>query len=117
MGHRIFLAGATGAIGQRLIPQLLAAGNHLIGTTRNADKAGKLRGLGVELVVVNVFDAEALSRAMLVARPEMVIHQLTDLPAGLDSSLMGEATVRNARIRDEGTRNLVAASVASGVRR
>ena len=117
MGHRIFLAGASGAIGQRLIPQLLAAGHQVTGTTRNADKAAILRALGVGPVVVDVFDAEALSRAMLAAKPDIVVHQLTDLPPGLDPSRMGEAVVRNARIRDEGTRNLVAAAVASGVRR
>ncbi|BCH00191.1 dTDP-glucose 4,6-dehydratase [Mesorhizobium sp. 131-2-5] len=117
MGHRIFLASASGAIGQRLIPQLLAAGHQVTGTTRNADKAAILRALGVGPVVVDVFDAEALSRAMLAAQPDIVVHQLTDLPPGLDLSRMGEAVVRNARIRDEGTRNLVAAAVASGVRR
>ncbi|TPK58832.1 NAD-dependent epimerase/dehydratase family protein [Mesorhizobium sp. B2-4-19] len=117
MGHRIFLAGASGAIGQRLIPQLLAAGHQVTGTTRNADKAATLRALGVGPVVVDVFDAETLSRAMLAAQPDIVVHQLTDLPPGLDPSRMGEAVVRNARIRDEGTRNLVAAALASGVRR
>jgi nucleoside-diphosphate-sugar epimerase len=117
MGHRIFLAGASGAIGQRLIPQLLAADHQVTGTTRNADKAATLRALGVEPVVVDVFDAETLSRAMLAVRADIVIHQLTDLPPGLDPSRMGEAIVRNARIRDEGTRNLVAAAVVSGVRR
>ncbi|BCG71150.1 dTDP-glucose 4,6-dehydratase [Mesorhizobium sp. 113-1-2] len=117
MGHRIFLAGASGAIGHRLIPQLLAAGHKVTGTTRNADKAATLRALGVEPVVVDVFDADALSRAMLADRPDIVVHQLTDLPSGLDPSRMGEAVVRNARIRDEGTRNLVAVAVASGVRR
>ena len=117
MGHRIFLAGASGAIGQRLIPQLLAAGHQVTGTTRNAEKAATLRALGAEPAIVDVFDAEALSRSMLAARPDIVVHQLTDLPPGLDPSRMGEAIVRNARIRDEGTRNLVAAAVASGVRR
>ena len=117
MGYRIGLAVAAGAIGQRLIPQLLAAGHQVTGTTRNADKAAILRALGAEPAIVDVFDAEALSRSMLAARPDIVVHQLTDLPPGLDPSQMGEAIVRNARIRDEGTRNLVAAAVASGVRR
>jgi nucleoside-diphosphate-sugar epimerase len=117
MGHRVFLAGASGAIGQRLIPQLLAAGHHVMGTTRSPDKAATLRALGVEPVIVDVFDAEALSRGMLAARPDIVVHQLTDLPPGLNPSRMGEAVVRNARIREEGTRNLVAAAAASGARR
>ncbi|WP_027060058.1 NAD-dependent epimerase/dehydratase family protein [Mesorhizobium loti] len=117
MGHRIFLAGASGAIGQRLIPQLLAAGHEVMGTTRSVEKAEKLLALGVEPFVVDVFNADALSRAMVAVRPDIVVHQLTDLPAGLDPSRMGEAIVRNARIRNEGTCNLVAAAVASSVRR
>ncbi|TPI31684.1 NAD(P)-dependent oxidoreductase [Mesorhizobium sp. B3-2-1] len=117
MAYRIFLAGASGAIGQRLVPQLLAAGHQVTGTTRNTDKAARLEALGVEPAVVDVFDAEALMQAMLAARPDIVVHQLTDLPAGLDPSRMAEAVVRNARIRDEGTGNLVAAAAAAGVRR
>ncbi|WP_245262226.1 NAD(P)H-binding protein [Mesorhizobium sp. WSM3626] len=117
MAYRIFLAGASGAIGQRLVPQLLAAGHQVTGTTRSADKAVRLEVLGVEPVVVDVFDAKSLSRAMLAARPDIVVHQLTDLPAGLDPSRMAEAVVRNARIREEGTRNLVAAAAAASVRR
>ncbi|MEI9431007.1 NAD-dependent epimerase/dehydratase family protein [Mesorhizobium sp. Cs1299R1N3] len=117
MAYRIFLAGASGAIGQRLVPQLLAAGHQVAGTTRSADKAARLEVLGVEPVVVDVFDAKSLSQAMLAARPDIVVHQLTDLPAGLDPSRMAEAVVRNARIREEGTRNLVAAAAAAGVRR
>ena len=80
MGHRIFLAGASGAIGQRLIPLLLAAGHEVMGTTRGAEKAEKLLALGVEPFVVDVFNAEALSRAMVAVRPDIVVHQLTDLP-------------------------------------
>ncbi|QKD06241.1 NAD-dependent epimerase/dehydratase family protein [Mesorhizobium loti] len=117
MAYRIFLAGASGAIGQRLIPQLLAAGHEVMGAMRSAEKAEKLLALGVEPFVVDVFDAEALSRAMVAVRPDIVVHQLTDLPSGLDPSRMGEAIVRNARIRDEGTRNLVASAASSGVRR
>ncbi len=117
MGHRIFLAGASGAIGQRLIPLLLAAGHGVTGTTRDPGKATRLRALGIEATVLDVFDADALSRVMLAAEPDIVVHQLTDLPPGLDPSRMGEAVVRNARVRDEGTRNLVAAASASGVRR
>ncbi|MET2830473.1 NAD-dependent epimerase/dehydratase family protein [Mesorhizobium shangrilense] len=117
MGYRIFLAGASGAVGQRLIPQLLKAGHQVTGTTRLAAKAQQISALGAEPLVVDVFDADALSRAAASARPDIVIHQLTDLPAGLDPSRMGEAIVRNARIRDEGTRNLVRAAIAAGARR
>lgn len=117
MSHRIFLAGATGAIGQRLIPLLCAAGHHVTGTTRFEAKASMLRALGAEPVVVDVFDAAALKQVLLAARPDTVIHQLTDLPPGLDPAKMADAIGRNARIRGEGTRNLIDASIAAGTKR
>jgi len=117
MGHRIFLAGASGAIGRRLVPQLLAAGHQVTATARQAAKAEDLQALGADPVVVDVFDQNGLRAAVVAARPEIVIHQLTDLPAGLDPSKMAEAAPRNARIRDEGTRNLVEAAKAAGVKR
>jgi nucleoside-diphosphate-sugar epimerase len=117
MGCRIFLAGASGVIGRRLTPLLCDAGHRVTGTTRSAQKAEELRALGAEPVVVDVFDTAALSGALAAARPEVVIHQLTDLPTGLDPNLMKAATLRNARIRDEGTRNLVQAAIAAGAGR
>ncbi len=117
MGHRIFLAGATGAIGQRLIPLLCAAGHHVAGTTRFEAKAPALRALGAAPVVVDVFDAAALKQSVLAAKPDVVIHQLTDLPPGLDPAKMADAIGRNARIREEGTRNLIDASIAAGATR
>lgn len=117
MPCRIFLAGATGAIGKRMIPLLREAGHTVVGTTRSRAKAETLRSLGVEPVVVNVFDAKLLLRAIEAARPDVMIHQLTDLPKDLDPGLMKAAIVRNARLRDEGTRNLVGAANATGVRR
>ncbi|MGA7781325.1 MAG: NAD(P)-dependent oxidoreductase [Paraburkholderia sp.] len=117
MSECLFLAGATGAIGRRLAPLLIAAGWRVVGTTRSPDKASALHKWGVEPVVLDVFDAAALHAALAAARPTVVVHQLTDLPPGLDPSRMAEASGRNARIRDEGTRNLVAAALAAGVRR
>jgi nucleoside-diphosphate-sugar epimerase len=114
---RIFLAGAAGAIGKRLVPLLLDARHHVVGTTRSTNKADALRAAGVEPVVVDVFDAPALARAVSAARADIVLHQLTDLPPGLDPARMEEGTRRNARIRHEGTRNLVAAALAAGVHR
>jgi nucleoside-diphosphate-sugar epimerase len=113
----IFLAGASGAIGRRLAPLLVAGGWRVVGSTRSKDKAPMLREMGVEPVVVDVFDAQALRDALTERRPEIVIHQLTDLPFALDAGKMAEALVRNARLRDEGTRNLVAAAVHAGSRR
>lgn len=114
---RIFLAGATGAIGRRLTPLLLEAGHEVVGTTRSTSKAESLRAGGVEPVVVDVYDAAALSRALAQAHADLVIHQLTDLPPGLDPSRMAEGTRRNARVRTEGTRNLVSAMLQAGVYR
>jgi nucleoside-diphosphate-sugar epimerase len=114
---RIFLAGASGAIGRRLTPLLLAAGHDVTGTTRSIEKAAELRAQGAEAVVVDVFDARALRDAVVAARPEVVIHQLTDLPQVVDPARLGEALARNARLRIEGTPNLVAAALAAGARR
>jgi nucleoside-diphosphate-sugar epimerase len=108
---RIFLAGATGAIGKRLVPLLRKAGHHIVGTTRSTAKADALRAASVEAVVVDVFDAPVLTREVSAARPDVVIHQLTDLPPGLDPGRMAEAGPRNARIRSEGTENLVRAAL------
>ena len=117
MPQRVFLAGAAGAVGQRMLPLLRDAGHRVVGTTRSAAKADALRAQGVEPVVVDVFDAEAVARAVKAARPDVVIHQLTDLPKNLEPSLMPQAIHRNARIRSEGTRNLVRAAIAAGARR
>jgi nucleoside-diphosphate-sugar epimerase len=114
---KIFLAGATGVIGRRLVPLLVNAGHSVIGTTRSTTKADRLRAAGVEPAVVDVFDASALSAAVLQANPDVVVHQLTDLPPGLDPSQMTEGTQRNARMRSEGTQNLVAAMLGAGVYR
>ncbi len=113
-GSRVFIAGASGAIGRRLGPMLLAAGHHVTGTTRSPARAQSMRDLGIEPVVVDVFDAMGLQRALLDARPMIVMHQLTDLPRDPDVGLPPEAVLANARIRDEGTRNLVAAATTAG---
>jgi nucleoside-diphosphate-sugar epimerase len=114
---KIFLAGAAGAIGKRLVPLLLNARHHVVGTTRSTIKADGLRAAGVEPVVVDVFEAQALSEAVLEAQPDIIIHQLTDLPSGLNPSQMTEGTQRNARMRSQGTQNLVVAALGAGVHR
>jgi len=117
MRPRLFLAGAGGAIGTRLAPLLLDAGYDVYGSTRSTEKATALAAAGVKPLVVDVFDLSALMRVMAAAQPEIVIHQLTDLPRGLDPGRLADAIARNARIRNEGTRNLVAAAIAAGARR
>jgi nucleoside-diphosphate-sugar epimerase len=117
MSRRIFLAGAAGAIGRPLCGLLLADGWQVKGTTRSAERAEELHALGVEPAVVDVFDATGLAEAMAAARPDVVMHQLTDLPFGLDPAKMSDARARNARLREAGTANLVASAVAAGAGR
>jgi nucleoside-diphosphate-sugar epimerase len=114
--ERIFVAGASGAIGLRLVLLLLRAGYGVTGMTRSAVRAATLATLGAEPAVVDVFDAAALRTAVQAAQPRIVIHQLTDL-ALLSSGNRTEALERNARIRIEGTANLVAAAIAAGAER
>ena len=114
---RAFVAGATGAIGLPLCRLLVAEGWNVIGTTRKPERAEELLDLGVSPVVLDIFDAELLTGIVGAVRPDVVVHQLTDLPPGLDPALMDAARVRNTRIRTEGTRNLVAAAKAAGARR
>jgi len=109
---RIFLAGATGVIGTRLIPLLVEDGHVVAGMTRSAERAGLVRDLGAEPVVCDVYDPAALTAAMTWFRPDVVLHQLTDLPD--DASDIPRLAGRNRRMRDEGTANLLAAAHAAG---
>src|SRR5262245_21859619 len=114
---RIFLAGATGAIGRRLVPLLVRNLHEVTGATRDAAKVHALAAAGAEPVVVDVFDADRLTAAVVAARPDVVIHQLTDLPQVLDPATMPAALARNARLRVEGTANLVQAALAAKAKR
>lgn len=112
---RIYLAGATGVIGTRLLPLLIGAGHEVAGMTRSVAKADQVRAAGAEPVVCDVYDLEALTAAVVAFRPDLVMHQLTDLPD--DAALLPERVGANARIRSEGTRNLIAAAQAAGAKR
>jgi nucleoside-diphosphate-sugar epimerase len=114
---KIFLAGASGAIGRRLMPLLIGAGHDVTGMTRSPDVARELEAARVRSVVVDVYDAAALKRAVIDARPDIVMHQLTDLPRVFDEAQLAAQYPRNARIRTEGTRNLIAAAQAASARR
>jgi uncharacterized protein YbjT (DUF2867 family) len=109
---RIFVAGATGVLGIRLVPLLVRAGHDVTGMTRSADKADRLREVGAESIVCDVFDADALGRSLSASSPDVVIDELTDLPDA--ASELSRFRQRNDRIRTEGTRNLVTA--ANGAR-
>src|SRR5262245_4272148 len=88
--RKLFLAGATGVIGSRLVPLLLQRGWHVVGTTRSSEKAKALAAAGAEPLVVDVFDRPALERAVAQTRPAVVLHELTDLPVGLDPAHMAD---------------------------
>ena len=117
MSLKIFVAGASGVIGRRLVPLLLERGYDVVGTTRSTERAGELERAGAHPVVVDVFDRGALERAIADARPEVVIHQLTDLSGGFALEHISETLGHNARVRTKGTRNLVDAALSGGVRR
>src|SRR5437868_15077112 len=114
---RVFLAGAAGAIGRRLVPLLPRAGHEVTGTTRSAVTASELARVGVVPAVLDVFDAPALMMAVRAAKPAVIIHQLTDLPREFDEARIVASYANNARIRSEGTRNLIAAAQAAAARR
>jgi nucleoside-diphosphate-sugar epimerase len=112
---RIFLAGASGVIGQHLIPLLVDGGHIVGGMTRSPHKTPHLRSLGAEPIVCDVYDRESLTIAVAFFQPDLVLHELTDLPD--DPREINESAALNARIRLEGTRNLIAASQQAGVGR
>lgn len=111
----IFVAGATGVIGRRLCKMLVADNWTVYGTTRSEEKIKLLEEIGVNPVVVDVYDAKKLEDAVVGSKASVVVHQLTDLPAGLDPQKMQEALVSNAKLRVEGTKNLVNAAIKAGV--
>lgn len=113
---KVFVAGATGAIGRPLVRKLIEAGHGVTGMTRSEERAEGLRAAGARPVLADVFDEERVRGAMAGARPEVVIHELTSLPDRLD---FRDPSIYDAtnRVRGEGTRVLVEAARAAGARR
>ena len=114
---RVFVAGASGVIGRPLVRQLAAAGHEVTGMSRSEDRAAEIREAGAAAVVCDVFDAAALEAAVGEAAPEVVVHELTALPARLDYRAKQDPLAPTNRVRTEGTRNLLAAAKAAGARR
>ncbi len=114
---RVFLAGATGVIGAPLLERLLADGHEVSGMTRSPAKAGALRAAGAEPVVADGLDAQAVLSAVVKARPDAVIHELTAIPQRLDPRKIIRDFELTDRLRTEGTRNLLAAAQAAGASR
>lgn len=112
---RVFLAGATGALGRRLVPQLVERGHHVIGTTRRDPE--RVGALGAEPLVLDPLDAAAVREAVLAARPDVIVHQLTAL-SGLElGRSFDKAFAMTNRLRTEGTDHLLAAAREAGVER
>src|SRR5262245_14121099 len=111
---KVFVAGATGVIGQPLVRKLVAAGPEVTGMSRSEERAAAVRAAGATAAVCDVFDPEALNAAVAAAAPEVVVHALTALPAEFNPRENYLAATN--RVRSEGTRNLIAAAQAAGAR-
>jgi uncharacterized protein YbjT (DUF2867 family) len=107
---RIFLAGATGVIGSRLLPLMLAEGHVVAAMTRTPEKIDPLRAAGVTPILCDLFDQKALTAAVKDFRPDVIVHQVTNLPDEIGK--LAEFLASNSRVRSEGTRNLLAAAQA-----
>jgi 2-alkyl-3-oxoalkanoate reductase len=114
---RVFVAGATGAIGQRLVPLLVDSGHEVVGTTRTPDKVDGLRLVGAAPVVLDGRDGEAVRRAILEAEPEVVVHEMTALSGDLDFRRFAETFAETNRLRTETTDIMTEAAVDAGARR
>ncbi|MEV4516092.1 NAD-dependent epimerase/dehydratase family protein [Dactylosporangium sp. NPDC049525] len=110
--QRVFLAGASGVIGRRLIPRLVKAGHVVGGMTRSPDKTDLIGRLGAEPILCDVFDRDALIQAVRDFAPDVILNELTDLPDDIES--IGAHAEMNARIRTEGNQNLIDAARSSG---
>jgi nucleoside-diphosphate-sugar epimerase len=114
---RIFLAGATGVVGQRLMPALLAEGHEVVAMTRTAAKADGLRAAGALPVVADALDRDAVMGAVLGAEPEVIVHQMTALADLTNLKHFDRVFTTTNRLRTDGTRHLLDAARAAGTRR
>jgi len=114
---RIFLLGGSGAVGRRLVPQLISCGHQVVATTRTPAKTAGLAALGAGPVIVDGLDRAALAEAVVSARPDIIVHQATAVPDGLDLRHFDRSFALTSRLRSEGTDNLLAAARAAGVTR
>jgi 2-alkyl-3-oxoalkanoate reductase len=112
---RVFVAGATGAIGTRLVPQLIGRGHEVIGTFKSPQKEARLRAAGAEAIALDLLDAPAVRKAILDAKPEAIVHQATALADGGFSRKLDKTFAQTNRLRTEGTDALLAAAQEAGV--
>lgn len=113
----IFVAGGTGAIGRELLPRLVKAGHHVTAMTRTAKGAERIHSFGAKAIICDVFDRDRLIESVVAAQPEVLIHQLTSLPDAIDPRKIASQLAATNRVRTEGTKNLIDAAKAAGVRR
>jgi nucleoside-diphosphate-sugar epimerase len=113
---KIFIAGATGAIGRRLVPLLVAQGHHVVASTRTPDKTGQLRTGGAEPVVLNGLDRDSVLRAVIESHPDVIVHQMTALGSMRTVKHFDRDFAVTNRLRTEGTEYLIAAARAAGTR-
>jgi nucleoside-diphosphate-sugar epimerase len=116
-GVRIFLAGATGAVGRRLVPLLVADGHRVVASTRTSSKGEALRAAGAEPVILDILDRGAVMQAVTAVRPDVVIHQATALAGVRGLRDFDRAFAVTNALRTEGTDHLIAAARAAGARR
>src|ERR671917_2127119 len=114
---KVFVAGATGAIGKQLVPRLVDAGHEVHGMTRSGSKRAMLREMGAVPVVADALDPDQVAEAVGSARPDVIVHQLTAIPATLDLRHFDRDFTPTNRLRTEGTDHLLSAGQAVGVRR
>ncbi|QKC83588.1 NAD(P)-dependent oxidoreductase [Mesorhizobium sp. NZP2077] len=114
---RIFVAGATGAVGRSLVPLLIGKGHSVVGLTRTPAKTGLLRELGAKPVVADALDQKAVYAAVIAARPDVIVHELTDLKGASDLRHFDRAFAGSNRLRTLGTDHLLAAARDCGVKR
>src|SRR3954449_1861494 len=114
---KIFLAGATGALGRQLVPRLVEHGHEVTGMTRSESKRQLVHELGGRPVVADALDPESVADAVARAEPEVIVHQLTAIPHALDMRHFARDFAQTNRLRTEGTDHLLAAGRAVGVRR
>ncbi|MEO8690650.1 MAG: NAD(P)-dependent oxidoreductase [Solirubrobacteraceae bacterium] len=114
---RVFVAGATGAIGKQLLPRLVTAGHEVHGMTRSESKRTMLEELGAVPVVADALEAEQVAEAVATARPDVIVHELTAIPEAVDTRHPDRAFELTNRLRTEGTDHLLSAGRAVGVRR
>src|SRR5215204_3538881 len=115
MVMRVFVAGGTGVMGRRLVPQLVARGHQVTATTTGPGKLGLLEQLGADAVVMDGLDAVSVGEAMAKARPDAIVHQMTAIAGKPDMKHMDRWFATTNRLRTEGTDHLLAAAEATGV--